>query len=94
MGAASMACFLPSGYNFYCVQARLPRASEASDGGRGTSITDLSYVQEQFAKTVTSQLTFIVRVMRSSYLLIQVHCLRVGTKETYTTSYSYIQDRI
>jgi hypothetical protein len=28
--------FLQSWYKVYCVQARLPRASEASDGGRGT----------------------------------------------------------
>jgi hypothetical protein len=37
-GKTGMACFLPSWYKFYCIQARLPRASEASDGGRGTRL--------------------------------------------------------
>jgi len=35
--------------------------------GRGIGITNLSWEQEQIAKNVTNQMTFIVRIRLSSY---------------------------
>jgi hypothetical protein len=43
--------------------ARVPRASEASDGGPGLSpVANLSCVQEQIAKTCAKFINFIDRV--------------------------------
>jgi hypothetical protein len=52
--------FIP-GYKILSVAvARVPRASEASNGGPGLPpVTVLSWVQEQIAKTVTSNLPLL-----------------------------------